>query len=372
MRSGPLSRQLVPLAFAVLSTACFANFDDFHIVGDGDGDTDSDVDTDSDTDADTDTDADGDWTDNPMDRGTPCNDPHLLVGLSAAGSSIPARLLRFNLSPDGPPTYCRETPVMTDQIAFGSDLQEVTALANGTEIVATAYAVLGLDTEGFPRWRWQRWEPSSFHDLKVFPIDIGGGSYIGVLHCDDYCSSGLVCPAILDSGGNEVGYIDTSPLFTWDLAAGAPHPTDLSRIVLANEFETPLVFTIDTDTTVLDDTDGVELAPHFDIDDVGYLQRLETDTVTRRIIAVYLHGIEIWRVGESVPTSVMTCNECEEYHAAAFDPHGEQSAYVVCTRVGESRPSLVRLSEFGCDQIVDGSAHANHEIVDVVLVHGAL
>ena len=78
------------LLLAGLVAACFADFDDFEIVGatDGDGDVDSDVDADSYIDADSDADSD---SDSDSDADEPCEMPHLLVaveGLNGAESRV--------------------------------------------------------------------------------------------------------------------------------------------------------------------------------------------------------------------------------------------------------------------------------------------
>lgn len=369
-----LRSALLWFAVAVVLGACFYSFDDFEIVGEGDGDSDadSDSDVDSDVDGDSDSDADGDVGNNPMDRGIPCGDPHLLVALDAEQSSYVSRLLRYNLSTGVPPSLCRDARTVTDQRSFGYGMESVTALPDGTEIVAASNGVMALDSEGFPRWRWQRWDTRDFHKFEIFPINFASGPHIGVLYCDDYCSSDLLGLVILDQHGNEVADVDTSALFTWDLVTGAPHPDGSARIILADTSETPMVFPVDESTTALDEPDGEELATAFELDGYGILRSMEVDTTRQRVVAVYQRGVEMWRLGAPIPLEPVTCEQCEEYHAAAIDPLSDTAVYALCTYVEERDPSLVRLSEFGCERVIDPSVYGNHQLVDVTLVRGSL
>ncbi len=371
-----LKSALLWIAVVVAFSACFYDFADFEIVGGGEGDGDGDVDgdTDTDVDSDTDVDADGDIGDNPIDRGVACDNPHLLVALSAGQSSGLSRLLRFNLSTTVPPSLCRETPVMTDQPAWGSNLYSVIGLHDGAEVIAVSRSIIMLDDEGFPRWRWQRWDDADFGILRLFPVYLPTGEHIAALHCHIQCHyEDYGGPIILDRNGNEVTYINSEGVSSWDLVAGAPYPDNSqSKIILADTGYPPLVFDVDESTTALDDSEGVVLADGLDLDGHGTLQDFISDPPTRRVIAVYRDGVVMWRLGEPVSLTPTTCAECEHYHAVAIDPNGEDSAYVVCTYFDERKPSLVRMSEFGCDRVIDPSVYGNHYVEDVTLVRGAI
>ncbi len=375
METRRFTRSVVLVALTSLIAACLASFDDFEVVGggDGDGDADSDGDVDGDGDADTDTDADSDAdTDNPIDLGRPCLNPHLLVGLRSDSSSEAARVMRFNLAAGETPTSCRDVEALNEQLAFGRNLREVTSLPDGTEIVATATAVIGLDGEGFPDWRWQPWETRDFHQLQVFPVNLPSGLHIGLIHCDDYCNGwGWLGLVILDIAGNLVTAIDEEglPEIYWGLAVAGPHPDGSANVVLGDESAAPHFFPITESTTEMSG-EGTVLDANLDYDGLNYLLKIEVDLATGRLLEVYEHGIVLWQ--GSTDLRPLQCDECSDFLAAAFDPFGERSVYAVCTWDETRAESLVRVSDFGCDLLVDGTLHGDHTMVDVTLVRGEL
>ncbi len=313
----------------------------------------------------------GPTPDHPIDLGRRCADPHLAVALSTNSTGESGRLRHYNINNDnGSLSECHEADVAREQGAFGSGVNAVTGMPDGSEVIAVDYAILRLDDEGFPLWRWQLWDndASDYSQAEVFPVRIDEQWYIGVLHCDGYCSS-VQGPLLLDLDGNAVTHVDDIRAM-YDLSAGAPHPDGSSRLLLTDGYGPVLAFSMSRSTTELDADVADTVSSGFDIDGHGTFSSLEVDVETQRMAATLRDGVALWSVGQAVPSAPMTCGGCTSYASAAIDPTDDHGAYIICSLDGQQ--SLLRMNLHTCEMMIDGSTLGQRRLVDVALVRGEL
>lgn len=312
---------------------------------------------------------------NPIDLGRSCNDPHLAIAVSSRSTSGPGRLLHFNLSEDAPPVECHESLIAKEQRAFGTGVNSVTSMpTDGSEVISVPYAVIALDSQGFPRWRWQPWDDdaSPYYYSDVFPLRIQGTWYIGVIHCDSYCYSSYQGILVLDMDGTVVTHVDELPGFGSDLSAAGPNPDGTSTLVMEVDWDPLQVFSLTPTTTQISEEDGENLgsALGFFVSGIGNLYLLESDLYSERFLATYDDAVVPWRSGDPMPTSGLSCDICESYDASAIDPYDDNAFYTLC-EIGNNN-SLVRMTQQGCDVLVDGTTMSDFNMVDIALVRGTL
>lgn len=317
---------------------------------------------------------DPEWN-NPLDLGRDCTDPHLAIAVRSRSTSGAGRLLHYNLSGDEPPVECHESPIAREQRAFGSGVNSVTSMpTDGSEVVSVPYAVMALDHRGFPRWRWQLFDDdaSPYYYSDVFPLRIQGTWYIGLMHCDSYCYADYQGLLVLDMDGSVVTHVTDLPGFGSNLAAAGPNPDGTSTLVFEVDWEPLKVFSLTPTTTEIAEEDGENLgsALGFEVSGIGSLYLLESDIYSERFLATYADAVVPWHPSDPMPSSGRSCEICESYESSAIDPYDDNAFYTLC-EIGNNN-SLVRMTEHGCDVLVDGTTMSDFNMVDIALVRGTL
>ncbi|MCZ7687414.1 MAG: hypothetical protein M5U28_55220 [Sandaracinaceae bacterium] len=160
---------------------------------------------------------------NPLDLGPPCPSPHLLLG-TIGSSSDAARVLRLDPATGA---MCRTSELLEVQRAYGSAISDVEWHAEAGTVLGLSDAVLGLDGEGFPRWRHEPFEYASFRGewLAAF----GSGSSLRVAVAWSERSSSLDSMLLLDAQGHRTSGDITPPFFGAMIAA---HPDGSGRLLI--------------------------------------------------------------------------------------------------------------------------------------------
>lgn len=302
---------------------------------------------------------------NPLDLGPPCPSPHLLLG-TIASSSTTARVLRLDPATSA---MCRTSELLEVQRAYGSSVADVEWHPETGALLGLSDAVLGLDGEGFPRWRHEPFGYVSFRGewLAAF----GSGSSLRVAVAWSERSSSFDSMLLLDAQGHRTSGDITPPFFGAMIAA---HPDGSGRLLIPSRAGADLdVYSVDDASTNVHDstgtplwTGGADLPATY-----GNRTHLATDLSRRLLVITHERGIAFWTAGTSPPADAIACpSYCATFHASAPDP--SDGAYSICNASGTSTRHLVRVRSGGCELVIDGTSLGSHRLQDVTLVRAAL
>lgn len=304
---------------------------------------------------------------NPIDLGAPCPNPHLLVG-TVSGSSEGARVMRIDPATGA---FCRESPILEFQAAYGDRVSDVEWHAEVGELLGLYEGVLALDAEGFPAWRYQPFDDAYFRGdwVAVFggtdrPLRIG-------VAWSQSSSSSIDSLVLLDTAGHATSATITPPFFAFAIAAA---PDSSGRLLMPSRSGDDLeMYVVDDLSTTISEASAVPLytvAPTFR-DTYGSRNHVATDLATGRVVVARDDGIEHWRLGASPPTTAVQCTQhCTSYETAAIDPNDEQGAFAVC--IGPTDRHLVHVLPGSCSILIDGTSLGSLTLTDVTLVRSPL
>lgn len=301
----------------------------------------------------------------PLDLGTPCGDPHLLLA-TMGNTSDTARLLRVDTATSG---YCRATPVLEQQEGFGFRVRDVDWRPETHDVLGLENAVLGLDTQGFQAWRHQPFDDGSFGASVVVVLNTSSGLRVGAFW-SERSSSSYEFGRLVGSTG-EV----TNERFELPFGAGrmvSAHPAGDGRLLLANLGGPIEVYSVDDSTVELNDADGVELFVGSDmLEDmfgVGNRRWIGADVSTGRIAITHDQGAFLWGNGQGAPTSVFSCPaHCDSLSVGVPGPGNE--IYAICD--GPTADHLVHMNGSSCTMLIDGTSLGTHDLLDLALVREA-
>lgn len=301
---------------------------------------------------------------NPIDLGAPCPNPHLLVG-TVSGSGD-ARVLRIDPTSGA---YCRASELLELQRAFGSRVSDVDWHPDTGEVLGLSDAVLALDEEGFPAWRYEPFDGMYFGAdwIAVFG---GEGAALRVAVAWSQSSSGIDRMVLLDASGHATTDEISPPFFAFGIAAA---PDGSGRLLVPTRSNEALDLHVvnDATTDLPDDGTPLYVVDRTMYDQYGSREHIATDQASGRVVIARTRGIEHWALGESPPISAVTCTSmCETFSAAAIDPTDDRGAYAICSGSGERH--LVRVAPASCTMLIDGTALGSHTLTDVTLVRAPL
>jgi hypothetical protein len=301
----------------------------------------------------------------PVSFGTPCPNPHLLV--STIGGD-PSRVIRFDASMH---SQCRASELLEVQRAFGTSIPSVEWHASVGEILGLESAVLALDDEGFPAWRYDPFDSEPFHGEWIAVLGEGQGLRIAIGWSER--SSSLDAMLLLDAQGNPRSARITPPFFGFALA---PHPDGSGALLIPAAHGADIdVYTVSDASTMVHEDTAMPLwgtaAP--DLPDVyGGRVDVTADLESARLVIAHEHGIAHWRVGTAAPSEAYDCPSlCSTFHAAAPDPNDGESAFAICGGTSGSR-HLVHVTPTGCSMVLDGTGLSPRTLQDVALVRAPL
>ncbi len=307
---------------------------------------------------------------NPIDRGTPCPNPYLLMG-TVTGTSDTAQVIRVDPATG---SRCRQTPQVAQQLAFGSAIPDVDWHPSTGEVLGLSDAVIALDDQGFEGWRYQPFgELTGFSGGWVVGFSSSSGPRIAVAWNES--SSSLDSMLLLSADGQVTAPMITPPFFG---AMIAVHPDGSGRLLMPSKANANIdVYTVnDSTTSIRPDTDATPLWPGMPpslYDTYGQRTHVGTDLMTQRIAITHQTGVAVWQVGAPAPSSAMTCpSYCDSFQASAPDPNANGGAYSICKQPGGSARHLVRLHDGTCDLVIDGTSLGHQTLQDIALVRAAL
>ncbi|HEY8432582.1 MAG TPA: hypothetical protein VIL20_29630 [Sandaracinaceae bacterium] len=301
---------------------------------------------------------------NPLDLGPPCPSPHLAIGTIGL-SGHTARLLRID---PGTHARCRTSELVETQRSFGNAIVDLEWHPETGALLGLEDAVLGLDAEGFPRWRYEPFSHAWFGGEWLAVIGSGPALRIVVAWGEYY--SNLDAMMLLDGSGHPTsGEID--PPFAGAMIAA--HPDGRGELLLPSRGAPNIdVYQVGDDATSLSDGSARPLWEG-EVPDLprtyGSRTHLATDLATQRLVITHERGIAFWTVGSPPPSSAIACPEhCETFHASA--PHPSDGAYAICIASGTNH--LVHVRASGCELVIDGTSLGTHRMQDVALVRAPL
>ncbi len=303
----------------------------------------------------------GGGTPNPIDLGTPCGDPHLLIA-TTTDTSGGARLLRWDVGTGG---YCRSTPILEQQEGFGYRINDVDWHAQSGDVLGLNNAILGLDDAGFPAWRHQPFDETAFIAGWVLALPSPSGFRVAAFWAER-SSSSLEFARLVDVTGAPTNERVRLPFGAVRYVAA--HPSGDGRVVMANQG--PLrAYPLNDGFESLSEADGVEmfpmLSPDF-VDMAGRRNHLDTDLATGRLVMTHADGAFVWSDGAPAPTSTFSCPSfCEALSLGVAGPGDE--VYAICEP--PSGPDhLVVMRAGSCDLLIDGTSLDRHRLQDLALV----
>jgi hypothetical protein len=300
---------------------------------------------------------------NPIDLGEPCPDPHLLIG-TVSGSGQGARVMRVD-----PATrqLCRATEHLERLRAYGDRVSDVEWHRDTGELLGLYDAVLALDEQGFPAWRFEPFSDGYFRGDWVAAF--GSPLRIAVAYSEG--SSSLSHMALLDADGELVNYELEPPFFAFAIAAA---PDGSNRLLMPSRAGDELdMYSVNDGSTTFPEASAIALytVTRDMYDTYGNREHVSTDLATQRVVVARTTGIEHWSMGDPAPTTAVECPSlCERFQAAAIDPADDRGAFAICH--GASDTHLVRVSPSGCTMVIDGTSLGSHSLTDVTLVRDAL
>lgn len=302
----------------------------------------------------------------PIDLGTPCGSPHLLIATGGASSGY-ARLLRYDVSSGA---LCRQSPSLERQPAFGRGINDVDWSPSTGDLLALEGAILALDAEGFGAWRHEPFQDSRFAPAYVLALPMPAGLRVTAFWSVS-SSSTLESGRLLDGTGHLITEEIDMPFSSSGMVAA--HPSGDGRLLIAHRGGPISAFTIDDSTTVIRDADGVEIftgtADMANTFSVGSRNHLDADFETRRLAIIHEQGAFLWTDGGAPPTAPFTCGLCNALLVGVAGPGDE--IYGICTSAGSSSRLVVHITRSDCQMIVDGSGLAGLTLRDLTLVREA-
>ncbi len=300
---------------------------------------------------------------NPLELGPPCPSPHLVIGLLASSSGL-GRVMRFDPSSNA---LCRTSAVVEVQPSFGGGVTDVDWHPATGAILGLTDAVLGLDGEGFPRWRYEPFDDPYFTGEWVSAFGTGASARVAIAWSER--SSSLDYVQLLDVEGHPRGEPIDAPFSSSILAA---HPDGGAHVILAARGGDIDVYELNETTTMLHDstatplwTGGEDLTSAY-----GPRNHIATDTPNRRIVITHERGIAFWTYGTTPPSTAIACPSlCASFHAAA--PDLADGAYAICAGASGSTRHLVHVSPSACTMVLDGTSLGTRTLQDVALVRAA-
>lgn len=299
---------------------------------------------------------------NPIDLGEPCPSPHLLVG-TVSGSGEGARVIRIDPATRA---QCRASVHLERMRAFGDRVSDVEWHPETGELLGLYEAVLALDAEGFPRWRYEPFDDLYFRGDWVAAF--GSPLRVAVAWSE---SSSLSSMILLDANGAPVSADMEPPFFAFGIAAA---PDGSNRLLMPSQAGDDLdMYAVNDGSTTFPDAAAIPLytvARSF-YDTYGNREHVATDLQSQRVVVARTRGIEHWSVGDAPPTTAVQCPSlCETFRAAAIDPNDDRGAFAICN--GASDTHLVHVQPSGCAMVIDGTSLGSHSLTDVTLVRAPL
>lgn len=299
---------------------------------------------------------------NPLDLGPPCPNPHVLVS-TLGGTSDTARLLRFD---PGTGARCRDSALVETQRAFGYAIYDVDWHPDTGVVLGLADAVLGLDDEGFPAWRYARFGHDELRGEWVAVFGRGADTRIAVAWTRS--SSSIDRMRLLDASGVQTSG-DIEPPFSSAMIAAQPDGSPGLLMPTKSGVEVAAFALTDATTRLPDSGEPLWTAGEDLPQTYGPRAHLDTDLETGRVVITHQQGVAFWTMGGPPPRTVYACgSHCESFHAAAAGP--ERGAYAIC--LAGSERHLVHLDESSCTLVLDGTSLGSQRLQDVKLVRAAL
>lgn len=305
---------------------------------------------------------------NPIDLGTPCPNPHLLLG-TTANTDETARVLHVDPATG---SLCRNGDPIVEQRAFGYAIHDVEWHAETGELLGLDDGVLALDAEGFPRWRYQPF--SDYYFSADWIAAYGSGSNLRIAVAWAESSSSIDHMLLLDGSGRPTNTMVEPPFFG---AMIAPHPDGTARLLMPSKANANIdVYVVNDSTGAIRDMDATPLfsgTPTNLYDTYGERVHVASDVSTHRLVITHRAGVALWQVGAAPPSSAMSCSSyCGSFQASAPDPSAADAAYAVCEASGSSTRHLVRLQGGSCSLVIDGTSLGHRSLQDIALARAPL
>jgi hypothetical protein len=305
---------------------------------------------------------------NPIDLGSPCPNPHLLLGASG-GSETSAHVLRVDPASD---SLCRNGTPIVEQRAFGYAIRDVDWHAETGEVLGLDQSVLGLDEGGFPSWRYEPFAETYFGGDWVAAFGSGANGRIAVAWAQS--SSSIDQMLLLDARGNPTN-TQIAPPFSGAMIAA--HPDGSGRLLIPSSGGDNIeVFSVSDATGPLGDGDATPLWPGTPpslYDTYGERVHIAPDVATHRLVITHSTGVALWQVGAPAPTTAVGCpSYCDGFQASAPDPNADDGVYAICDATSSSARHLVHIRSGSCSLVIDGTSLDHYVLQDVALVRAPL
>jgi hypothetical protein len=288
------------------------------------------------------------------DLGADCGATSLAV-LIGDQSSGPGEIHRFALPGLTP---CRETPLARQLGELYGRLHSITGMPGGGLRVGIDDTLLALDPDGRPLWRTQVEAPTGFRPAELFPIDVGGQTYLGVPYWGDWSSNAEGFVLVEDDGGValQIDNVDTS------LASITVDPRRPGSVIAAERYGEIVSYAVTLESTALTaETVELPMPP--------MSPQIVTITRTGSEIAIaYRTGAARWTPGGGTP-DIYHCASCDDegYLIAAIDPTANR-IFALCRSGSDTHLVLHDLVASNCGIVEDGSFLGSLEMKSIAIV----
>ncbi|MCC7535530.1 MAG: hypothetical protein IT379_04930 [Deltaproteobacteria bacterium] len=302
----------------------------------------------------------------PPPLGTPCTLPHVLVAAANSDYDSVGRVYRLNL-PDLSP--CRETEVAQEHPAFGNELLSVASVPGGAELVGTSGAVLGLDADGFPLWRFQPEANLGYYPSRIVEVATESGWNLLVL--GTYMGEADLLHLVSPTGFQRT-MIDVS--WSDDVGHIAAHP-DGFGFLGAGDYGAVEAHTLSDGTTMLDrGTEVLQIPRAADGEEsFGSLLSLDVDREGRRVVYTWSRFVaQVPYDDPAAPITAFACGApCSSFVDATYDPTDPTSLIALCNHTEGNAVHLVRVPSDGaspCYPYLDGMLIRPFRPVDLAII----
>jgi hypothetical protein len=256
-------------------------------------------------------------------------------------------------------TPCRETPLARQLGDLYGDLMSITGMPDGTLRVGIDDTVLAIDAGGRPMWRTQVEAPSGFNPAELFPIDLGGQTYVGVPYWGASSSNAEGFVLLANDGGValEIDSVDTS------LASITADPRSPGSVIAAERYGEIVSYDVTLESSALT-AETVELPMS--------MTSPQIVTITRtggEIAVAYRTGVARWLPGSATTSNIYHCESCDAdgYLMATIDPTADR-IFALCE--SGSDVHLVRhdIGAGNCRIVEDGTFLGSLEMKSIAIV----
>jgi hypothetical protein len=340
-----MPRAVLPILFCALlasATGCLPGLGDWELVGEQPGDG-GDITADA-----------GTRPRGERDLGAECGPTYLalLIGEQASGAG---EIRRFSLPSLRP---CRETALGRQIGELYGELRSITGMPDGSLRVGISDTILAIDRDGRPMWRTEVEAMLGFVPLELFPLVVGGETYLAIPYWEERSSNAEGFVLMRDDGevALQVENLDSS------LASIASDPRRTDSVIAAERYGEIVSYPISLSTTALTE-ETVELPmPKMS-------PQIVTITRTGSEIAIaYRDGASRWTVGAGAPNRYQ-CESCDEdgYLITVIDPTANR-LFSLCDRGSDVHLVSLDLGSSTCTILEDGTFLGTQEMKHLTIV----